>query len=102
MSKEFIAERIDIAHDLIDQGEYEQAVNVLKNIKLRIHDNSLEKTIKEFETKYDNELKKKINTLNQAYKDAITEVGEEAGIAESYAKAYINFYDKLSKEHEIY
>ena len=102
MSKEFIDSRIDAAHDLIDQGDFDGAVTILKNVKIRIHDPTIERLIREFEQEYDGKAKEKLNKLRKMFEDAIVEAGNEYEIGKSYAIAYLNFYDKLRKEHELY
>ena len=102
MSKDFIDNRIDASHNLIDQGDFQGAVNILKNIKIRIHDPVIEQKIKDFEKQHDEEVKNKIEKIQKTYLDSITEYGNESEIAKRYAIAYLNFYDTLRKEHEIY
>lgn len=102
MSKEFIDSRIDAAHDLLDQGNYEAAVNILKSIKIRVHDENVEKIISDFETKKDKESNEKLNQIEQVFTDAIEKYGDGSNIARKHAVSYLNFYDKLRKENDIY
>lgn len=102
MSKEFIDGRIDLAHNMLDEGNFNGVVSILKNIKTRIHDVELEKNIKEFETSYDAECKRKLEEAQKQVLDAITTNQKEQMIWFDYAKAYLNFYDRLNKEHEIF
>ena len=53
MVSNFITDRIDNAHALIDQGSYVQAVELLKNIKHRIHKSDVLNEIDVFEKEHD-------------------------------------------------
>ena len=102
MSKEFIDNEIDEAHYLIKKGEYEQAVNQLKDIKLRIHDTQILDKIKEFENEHDKKLQERLRAIDNSNKDPLRKQAEAIEQLSRYAKAYLSFYDKLRKEHEIY
>jgi len=99
MSKEFIDNEIDEAHQRIKEGDFEGAVEQLKNIKLRIHDESILMDIKEFENGHDKELIKTIDSSNKHHFDKHNEQMQQVV---KYAKSYLRFYDKLRKENEIY
>lgn len=102
MSKEFINNRVDVAHNLIDEGQYQGAVELLKNLKVRIHDAGIEISITEFEKTHDSDKDKQIASARQTTGDPIEINAKEALVWSRYAKAYLNFYDKLTKEHEVY
>ena len=102
MSKEFIDNEIDEAHQRIKEGDFEGAVEQLKNIKLRIHDESILMDIKEFENGHDKELEERIKTIDSSNKHHFDKHNEQMQQVVKYAKSYLRFYDKLRKENEIY
>lgn len=101
MVSEFIRNRLDSAHSLIDEGSFEAAVNLLKNIKLRVHDEVVSDKISVFEKEHDNTLSKRVNDIRSSSKDSLRKQYEELDQYESYAKSYLSFYDRLSKEYDV-
>lgn len=102
MSKEFIDSRIDAAHELIDQGDFQSAIHILRSIKIRVHDQDIEEQIKNFETQTDEQVSNKLQRIEQAFSDAIDKYGDGNRIVRKQAVSYLNFYDKLRKENDIY
>ena len=102
MSKEFIENRVDMAHNAIDEGDPQAAVNILRNLKLRIHDVHLEEEIKKFEKKEDTRFENKLEEINKSGRDPLRKDRNKQIEIIKYAKRYLNFYDRLRKEHDIY
>jgi len=106
MVSDFIRERLDFSHALIDEGRqakeaFEQAVNILKNIKYRIHDPQLKQKIKEFEQTHDDTLQMRINEIKQKSADPMIE-GRDIHFQQGvYAKSYLEFYDEIAKQADI-
>lgn len=101
MVSEFIKNRLDIAHDSIDKGEYGEAVRILKNIKLRVHEEKAEKEIETFETEKDGKLEAKLIEIDKSEDDPLRKEANAMSEYELYAKAYLNFYSNLVRHHEI-
>jgi len=102
MSKEFVDNEIDEAHHLIKQGAYEQAVNNLKDLKMRIHEQTVLDEIKTFEEEHDTKLQQRLKNIEGNNEDPLRKQNDGAEQVSKYARAYLSFYDKLRKEHEIY
>ena len=102
MSKDFVDQEIDEAHYLIKQGEFEQAVSQLKDIKLRVHDDKLLDKIDIFERKHDDKLKERLTTIEKDNNDPLRKQSDGMEQVAKYARSYLSFYDKLRKEYEIY
>lgn len=102
MSKEFVDREIDEAHELIKHGEYEQAVNQLKDIKLRVHEAEAIERIKDFEKEHDDKLTERLKEIDESNKDPLRKQNDAFAQLERYAKSYLSFYDKLRKSYEIY
>ena len=102
MSREFIDREIDEAHELIKRGEYEQAVNQLKDIKLRVHEDDVSSKIKNFEDEHDKKLEERLKNIEKGSLDPLRKQSDAISQLVTYAKSYLTFYDRLRKEYEIY
>ena len=101
MSKEFIDNRIDMAHNLIDEGNPLNAITLLKNLKLRIHSDEVADKIKEFESKTDKDIEDGLYSINVSDKDELRKDHEKRNLMMDWAKRYLDFYDDLVKGYEI-
>ena len=97
MVNEFLLDRINNAHNLLDNMDLERALWVIKNIKLRIKDKGLLGEISDKENHIDIEYKNKYNNING---DATTQSGKLIELNIWRCKEYIDFYDTLIKGHE--
>jgi len=95
---EFIADRLNTAHGLIDEGRFDVAVNLLKNIKLRIHEKEAEDEINKFEKEHDARLEISLKEIESSNDDPLRKDANIMGKWESYSKDYLNFYDGLSQK----
>ena len=102
MSKDFIDQEIDEAHYLIKQGEFEQAVSQLKDIKLRVHEEVVLERIKGFEREHDDMLKERLEKIEGDNSDPLRKQSNGMDQVAKYARSYLKFYDKLRKEYDIY
>jgi len=102
MSKDFIDNEIDQAHELIKQGGFEDAVNILKLLKTRIHDDVLISKIKKFEDEHDKKLEERYLEINNSDRHRYDKRDEKMKQLFSYAQSYLHFYDKIRKENDIY
>ena len=70
MVSEFIKSRLDLAHNMIDEGRYREAIAILKNLKLRLHESDQETAVTEFENKKDLEFDMSVKEIQQGtYRD---------------------------------
>jgi len=102
MNNDFIIDRINQAHHMIDEGNYQNAVEILKNLKFRVHDGKLEADIKHFEKTCDETLEKDIVNIDNTSVDPLR---KQSNINEKYygwATSYLNFYDRLVKQNEVF
>ena len=102
MSKEFIDSQIDMAHDELNNGEYQATVGRLKNLKARIHEPEPSNEVKTFEDEHDKKFKDRLTNIDNDSKDELRKDQEIAEEYYRYALAYLNFFDKLRKEYDIY
>jgi len=103
MSGEFIDNKIDMCHELIEQGEYKNVVEILKLMgEIRIHDESLKEKIEKFEKEHDETLDKRLIDIEHSNDHGLIKQDNRVKEWFSYAVAYLKFYDKLRKEYELY
>lgn len=99
---EFIDNLINSSHELILNGQYEEAVNVLKTLKHRIHDETVKQKIKQFEDTHDETLRMRIEDINKSDDNMIEKnrsLGEQWA---RYSTSYLSFYDGLRKQDGIF
>lgn len=101
MVNEFINERINMAHALIDEGQYDQAVSLLKRLKTRIHDEDLISKIREWEEKHDETLSKRANDIRATNKHEVDKATEIEELVMRYSDAYLSYYHQLIQEHDL-
>ena len=101
MVNEFIRNRVDIAHDMIDNGRFDDAVERLKRIKTRIHNDDLLAQVKKWEEDHDKVLKERLEKIEASNKHPYDKQQESVGQWEKYAEAYLSYYDDLNKQHEV-
>ena len=101
MVSSFITDRIDNAHALIDQGSYDQAVELLKNIKFRVHEEGVVAEIETFEKEHDKKLEDMIKGIQTSSDDPLRKQHNELKQWEKYSHMYLRFYDNLTKHHDV-
>lgn len=95
MSQEFLIDRINTAHELLDNGQVEGALWVLKNIKLRIHEPEILVTIKEKEKKVQNEYNSRYSNIHG---DPAAQMEKLSELNLWRIKELLTFYDTIVKE----
>ena len=101
MVSEFIQNRIDTAHDMIDQGYYEQAVELLKNLKNRTHETGTYQEIKQWELEHDKKLNELLDNIDHSSDDPLRKQKNKEKKWKEYTQTYLNYYHKLSIENDI-
>lgn len=105
MVNEKIEQKINQAHDLIDGGQYDAAVEIMKNLKTRIHDRIALDLVMDKEKKVEEQ-------YNDAYKTEIAESGNPLErftksstfineVNKQRAQEYLKFYDQLNKTQDL-
>ena len=102
MVREFIQDRIDTAHALIDNGQYQEAVELLKNLKYRIHQEEPLQDIDSFETEHDTKLKERLSSIQTSVEHQLIKHSNELDQLHKYATAYLKFYDTLTKDYDLF
>ena len=105
MVSKIFEEKLNLAHNLIDEEHYGEAVDILKNLIARVHD---KETLQEITT----HMKQVDEMYNKRYKEETDRNGEpwrkynEAltflnDLNKWKAQELLKFFDKMSKEHDV-
>ena len=97
MVNEFLMDRVNMAHALLDQGQLKEALDVTKNIKIRIQDKNLLGEITDKENHIEIEYSNKFKSIDG---DPVTQSGKLFELNMWRAKEYINYYDRVIRTHE--
>jgi len=95
MVNEFLLNRVNTAHSLLDEGQVEGALWVLRNIKLRIHDPNVINKIRDKEKTVENEYKTRYSSISG---DATRQMEQLSDLNLWRIKEYISFYDQILPE----
>jgi hypothetical protein len=104
---EFFRNRLDAAHAMIDERDFERAVEIIKNLSMRIHDAVILNEIKSHDDNIDQTFIKNINAINsKVYTgdpvDIASQRNQDIFMQRQWkAQEYVRFYDLLSREHEL-
>jgi len=98
---EFFKNRIDTAHALIDEGQWDTAIEIVQNLKIRIHDATVLTQInmhdseveKEFNIRYQN-IASKAGDPTQSYTQLVM-------LKKWRSQEYVKYYDHMLREHDI-
>lgn len=101
MSKEQVDEKMDMAYNMIEAGEYGEAVNVLSQLKIKCPPELLTQ-IKEWEGEKDKQLEKSFATIDQKNIHNLEKENEKLVKIKDYSWDYYIYYNKLRRENEIY
>ena len=98
---EFFKDRLDVAHALIDEHQYDMAVEIIQNLRVRIHDTDILTKINDHDNKVDNEYNNRYSLLSSRTGDPMQNFNEVQKIKKWRSQEYLTFYDKIFKDHDI-
>lgn len=98
---EFLRNRINIAHGLIDEGQYDEAVELLKNLNNRIHDVSIITNVKVTTADIDKQYQSNLVALSTKAGDPYEVFRSALLLKKNKAENYLRFYDNLLIKHEL-
>ena len=101
MTNEFITNEINTAHAMINEGVFDQAVERLKMLKNRIHDETILTDIKTFEKEHDDTLDTRLNEINGSSNDQLRKQVDAANQIKSYAVSYLRFFSRIQDEYNL-
>jgi len=101
MSKELVDNKMDIAYNLIEEGNYLEAVNMLSQLKIKCPP-ELIKEVKDWEDKKDKQLEKMIADIDDKNIHTIDKEQEKYSKLRDYSWDYYMYYNKIRRENELY
>ncbi len=98
---EFFQNRLDTAHALIDEHDFDTPVEILQNLKTRIHDSDILTKIGMHETTVEKEYSTRYTLLCQKSGDPYESFKQMQILKKWRATEYLTFYDRLVRENEF-
>lgn len=96
----FFIDRLNAVHALIDVGDYDTPISIIQNIKTRIHDPELLKTLAAHDTSVEEAFLARYNNIGEA-NDPFMVYNAIAGLKRWRAQEYLTYYDKMIKEIDL-
>lgn len=97
----FFEERLNIAHDLIDNRQFDRAIEIIQNLKTRIYEINLLSQIDIFSSEVEKEYSKRYNAISVEGGDPTKSYENVYNLQKWRASEYLHYYGKLFREHEI-
>ena len=98
---EFLRNRVNVAHNMIDEGNYDDAVEILKNLNNRIHDTSIITNIKMTNEEIDKQKKASLASISTKMGDPYENFKSALLLKKNRAENFLRFYDNLLIKHEL-
>ena len=98
---EFFQNRLDTAHALIDEQRYDDAVEILKNLDIRIHDTSIRTNISMIANDIEKQYTTNLVSLSNKAGDPYDNFKSALALKKWRSQEYLRFYDQLLKKHEL-
>ena len=98
---EFFLSRLNTAHALIDEGRYDEAVELLKNLDMRIHDEKTDTKIKTVADDIEKQYVANIISISNKASDPFESFKNALSLKKWRAQQYLRFYDNLLINSEI-
>lgn len=98
---EFFKNRLDTAHALIDEGNYDEAVELLKNLNTRIHDTQISTDINITTSDIDKQYTSNLMALSSKAGDPYESFKNVLALKKWRSQQYLRFYDNLLIKHEL-
>lgn len=98
---EFFQNRLNVAHGLIDDGQYDEAVELLKNLNTRIHDTSISTNIHVITGDIDKQYQGNLVSLSSKAGDPYESFRNALALKKWRSQEYLRFYDNLLIKNEL-
>lgn len=93
--------RLDVAHALIDEHDYDTPVEIIQNLKTRIHETELLAKIKRHEDSIENEYQTEYASISSKVGDPYEAFSKVLNLKKWRSQEYLKYYDKLMREHDL-
>jgi len=105
MTSELFKKKLDQAHDLLDQRNYEGCLEILTNLKIRIQDTTIYEKAKQHENKVDESYTQKYKDEAAKHGDPLERFTKSSNFIDKMEKwrvqETLRFYDKLAKQYDL-
>jgi hypothetical protein len=105
MPSEYYKNKINEAHEHLNQGDMEGAIDILHNLKIRIHDVIAYQKAVEKEKQIDEKYKQEYKDETDKYGDPLERFAKASDFLSKLEKWRVSetlkFYDYLGKEYDI-
>ena len=98
---EFLESRLNTAHALIDEGRYDEAVEILKNLDMRIHDTGIATNINTTASDIEKQYTSNLVSISNKAGDPFESFKSALALKKWRAQQYLRFYDNLLIKHEL-
>jgi len=98
---EFFKNRIDTAHALIDEQQYRAAVELILNLKTRIHAPDLLTKINLHDTEVEKEYNQRYQNIGIRGGDPYQIYTDAVNLEKWRAQEYLKFYDMISRDNDL-
>lgn len=95
---EFMIGQINLAHNLINEGMYDDAVEILRNIKCRIMDQSIKNNINEKEKEIEQDYSQREAGVTGKPTEIFTIVTR---LKKERSRKYLTLYNYIVNEHDL-
>lgn len=98
---EFFRNRLDTAHALIDEHDYDTSVEIIQNLKTRIHDIDILTKINTHDIEVEKEFNNRYVSLSSRSGEPYEQYKELMNLKKWKAQEYLKYYDKIIRENDI-
>lgn len=98
---EFFKDKLNIAHDLIDNYEFDRCVELIKNLKIRIHDTELLTKIGIHEENIEKRYQDDYIALSGKQGDPFDSFKKVNELQRWRGQEYLKYYDKLRIDYDL-
>ena len=98
---DFFKNRLDMAHALIDEGQYETAVEVIQNLKVRIHDSTVLTNMNLHDSDVENQFNTRFQNIAMKAGDPTVGYTNLLLLKKWRAQEYLKYYDHMLREHDV-
>jgi len=105
MTSELFKGKLNQAHDLLDQRNYEACLEILTNLKIRIQDKTVYENAKAHEQKVETEYTQRYKDESAKHGDPLERFTKSSNFIDKMEKwrvqETLRFYDKLAKQYDL-
>lgn len=98
---EFFRNRLETAHELIDVHDFDTAIEIIQNLKTRIHDVNILTKLNMHDSNVEQEYHNRYVTICQTPGDPYDQYNKFTNLRKWRAQEYLKFYDSTLRENDV-